>query len=74
MKKSKKAKREREPLYTRIHNDLIDLNLRPLLHMTLERLHRWADRETGIVKICSAIGWKRPVTTSGDTMPTRTPC
>ncbi|MGA3168967.1 MAG: hypothetical protein ABSF14_22935 [Terriglobia bacterium] len=53
MKKSKKAKREREPLYTRIHNDLIDLNLPPLLHMTLERLHRWADRETGIVKMCS---------------------
>ena len=53
MKKPKKAKREREPLYTRMHNDLIDLNLPPLLHMTLERLHRWADRETGIVKICS---------------------
>ncbi len=53
MKKSKKAKRAREPLYTRMHNDLIDQNLPPLLHMTLERLHRWADRETGTVKICS---------------------
>jgi hypothetical protein len=53
MKKPKKAEREREPLYTRMHNDLIDENLPPLLHMTIERLHRWANRETGVVKMCS---------------------
>jgi hypothetical protein len=49
----RKKEPERPPLYTRIFNDLIDQNLPPVLHMTLERLHRWADRGTGRVKMCS---------------------
>jgi hypothetical protein len=48
-----KKEPEREPLYARMHFDLIDANLPPLLHMTLERLHRWAKWETGIVPMCS---------------------